>query len=99
MLVFILVCITLCSLQFCNHLDEEGRERERERAGCFALIVLCLVTVGNLWIFLAVPWIGLQCVIFSDHTFWQTDILLAKRHRLCGPINVYLESRQSTYCK
>ena len=33
MLNFVLVCITLCPLEFCNPLDEE------ERAGCFAFIV------------------------------------------------------------
>ena len=33
MLVFVLVCVTLCLLQFCNYLDKE------ERAGCFAFIV------------------------------------------------------------
>ena len=33
MLVFILVCINLCPLKFCSHLNEE------ERAGCFAFIV------------------------------------------------------------
>ena len=32
-LVFVLVCITLCPFQYYNHLDEE------ERAGCFAFIV------------------------------------------------------------
>ena len=31
-LVFVLVCIDLCPLEFYNHLDEE------EIAGCFALI-------------------------------------------------------------
>ena len=43
---------------------------------CFTLVVLfllfswCLVTVNVLWLFLAVPWVCLQCVIvvFSDHT-------------------------------
>ena len=33
MLVFVLVCITLCPFQFCDHLDE------KERAGCFAFVV------------------------------------------------------------
>ena len=33
MLVFVLVCITLCPFQFCNHLDEE------ERAACLGFIV------------------------------------------------------------
>ena len=30
----------------------------------------CLVTVNVLWLFLMVPWVGLQCVIvvFPDHT-------------------------------
>ena len=40
-LVFVLVCTTLaCITKWCNHLDEE------ERAGCFALIVACLVIVN-----------------------------------------------------
>ena len=34
MFVFALICITLCPFQFCNHLEE------KERAGCFAFIVL-----------------------------------------------------------
>ena len=29
-----LLCITLCSFKFCNHLEEE------EKAGCFAIFVL-----------------------------------------------------------
>ena len=32
--VFVLLCISLCSFYFCNHLEEE------EKAGCFAAIVL-----------------------------------------------------------
>ena len=31
---FVLVCITLCPFQFCNHLEE------KERADCFSFIVL-----------------------------------------------------------
>ena len=46
------------------HLEEE------ERAGCAALIVLCLFAFNVLWLFITVPWVGLQCVIvvFPDHT-------------------------------
>ena len=36
----------------------------------------CLVIVSVLWVFLMVPWVGLQCVIvlFPDHThFFLTD--------------------------
>ena len=42
-----------------------------KRAGCFTLIVFwCLVAIFVLWFFLAVPWVGMQCVIvvFPDHT-------------------------------
>ena len=34
MLVFVLLCITLCPFKFCNHLEEE------EKAGCFAIVFL-----------------------------------------------------------
>ena len=36
MLVFVLLCITLCHFLFCNHLDEE------DRACCFALLFLLI---------------------------------------------------------
>ena len=50
-----------------NHLDGE------ERAGCFNfnfILMSCDMTVGVLWLFLMVPWVGLQCVIvvFPGHT-------------------------------
>ena len=37
----------------------------------------CLVTVNVLWLFLTVPWVGLQCVIvvFPDHTHLLLDIM------------------------
>ena len=57
--------ITLFPFWFCNYLHE------KEKAGCFAFLSSgCLVTVNVLWLFLTVPWVGLQCVIllFSDHT-------------------------------
>ena len=45
-----------------------------------ALLLLsyeCLVTVNALWLFLAVPWVGLRCVIvvFPDHTHLLFDEL------------------------
>ena len=65
MFVFVLLCITLCPFLFCNHLEE------RKKAGCFAIIVLQMIWYYNvLWLFLTVPWVGLQCaiVVFPDHT-------------------------------
>ena len=54
--VFVLVCKTLCSFQFSNHLEEYLR------AGCFSLLSYgCLVTVNVLWLFITVLWAGLQC--------------------------------------
>ena len=37
---------------------------EEEKAGCFAIVVLQMYSHTNvLWLFLTVPWVGLQCVI------------------------------------
>ena len=48
MFVIVLLCITVCSFLFCNHLEEE------EKACCFAIIVLqmycyykCYVTLPH----------------------------------------------------
>ena len=63
MFVFVSLCITLCPFYFCNHL--------KEKAGLFAIIVLQMyVTINVLWLFLTVPWVGLQyvSVVFPDHT-------------------------------
>ena len=35
---------------------------EKERAGCINSIAV-LLTASVLWLFLTVPWVGLQCVI------------------------------------
>ena len=44
--------------------------RKRELAVLLKSSFLCLVTVNVLWLFLTVPWVGLQCVIvvFPDRT-------------------------------
>ena len=45
-------------------------KRERELVALLLLSYGCLVTVNVLWLFLAVSWVGLHCVIvvFLDHT-------------------------------
>ena len=45
----------------------------KRRRGLVTLLLLscrCVVAVGVLWLYLAVPWVGLQyvIVIFTDHT-------------------------------
>ena len=63
--VFVLLCIALCPFWFCNHLEGE------ERAVCFAIVLQmccyywcsCVAAIGILWLFLAMPWVGLRCVV------------------------------------
>ena len=53
-------------------------KRKREMVALLLLSYGCLVTINVLWLFLAVPWVCLQCVIvvFPDHTrlLFDTDI-------------------------
>ena len=60
---YVLLYVTLCPFQYCNHLD-----RKRELIALLNLSSLCLVMVERL--FLAVPRGCLQFVIvvFPDHT-------------------------------
>ena len=45
-------------------------KRKKKLVALFLLSFRCLVTVYILWLFLTLPWVGLQCVIvvFPDHT-------------------------------
>ena len=45
-------------------------KRKRKLVTLLLLSYRCLVTVNVLWLFLTMPWVGLQCVIvvFPDHT-------------------------------
>ena len=54
--------------------------RKRELVALLLLSFRCLVTVIVLWLFLDVPWVGLQYVIlvFPDHT----HLFLNKIHHL-----------------
>ena len=44
--------------------------RKRKLVALLSLPCRCIVTINVLWLFLAVPWVGLRCVIviFPDHT-------------------------------
>ena len=52
--VFVLVCITLCPLYFAIILT-----RKREHVAFLLLSFGCLVTVNVMWLFLMVPSVGL----------------------------------------
>ena len=51
--------------------------RKRELFSLLYLSFLCLVSVNDMCLFLAVPWVGLQCVIvaFPDHTHFLFEII------------------------
>ena len=51
------IYIQLCRLQ------QDTAQNGEERAGCFTLFSRCLVIVIVLWQFLAVPWVGMHCVV------------------------------------
>ena len=65
MFVFVLLCITLYPFCFAIIL-----KRKRELVALLLLPYRCIVTMGVLWFFLAVPSVGLRCVIvvFPDRT-------------------------------
>ena len=62
-LVLALLCIPLCPLKFCKHLDEEDGN------GCFIKLSYRCLSFG-LWLFLTLLWVDLHCkiVVFHDHT-------------------------------
>ena len=45
-------------------------KRKRKLVALLLLSYRCIVTISVLWLFLMVPWVGLECVIvvFPDHT-------------------------------
>ena len=64
MFVFALLCISCVHSSFAIILN-----RKRKLVALLLLSYRCTITINVLWLFLAVPWVGLQCVIvvFSDH--------------------------------
>ena len=69
--------------------------RKRELVALLQLFSWCFVTVNVMWLFLTVPWVGLQCVIevFPDQThllfvlqklnFYISNELLTKLLAFC----------------
>ena len=74
MFVFVLCYAILCVLSsFAIILM-----RKRELVELLLLSYGCLVTVNVLWLFLTMPWGGLQCVIvvFRDHTHFLIPVYI-----------------------
>ena len=67
------MCLSLfCNALLCTHSSFAIiLKRKRKLAALLISSYRCIVTVNVMWLFLTVPWVGLQCVIvvFSDHTY------------------------------
>ena len=66
------LCLSLfCYVLLCVHSSFAFiLKRKRKLVTLLVLYYRCIVTINVLWLFLTVPWAGLQCVvvIFPDHT-------------------------------
>ena len=53
-------------------------KRKRKLVALLLLSYRCIVTIKGLWLFLTVPWVGLQYVIvvFPDHTHLLFDVII-----------------------
>ena len=51
----------------------------------------CIVTINVMWLFLAVPWVGLQCVIvvFPDHTHLLFISITMRTHDIVRIKNIF----------
>ena len=73
-------------------------KRKRKLVALLLLSYRCIVTIDILWLFLIVPWVGLQYVIvvFPDHTHllfdWNCSGILFKNnldYSILNCINMY----------
>ena len=61
---------------FCKYRNKEKLsfaiilKRKRKLVALLLLSYRCIGTINVLWLFLTMPWVGLQCVVlvFPDHT-------------------------------
>ena len=60
-------------------------KRKRELVALLLLSYRCIVTINVLWLFLTVPWVGLQYVIlvFPDHFHLLLDTIILKSGKIC----------------
>ena len=66
------MCLSLfCYTLLCVHSSFAIILKRKRKLGALLLLSYrCVVTINVMWLFLAVLWVGLQCVIvvFPDHT-------------------------------
>ena len=56
-------------------------KRKKKLVALLLLSYICIVTINVVWLFLTVPWVGLQCVImfFPDHTHLLFEFCIEAR--------------------
>ena len=70
------LCLYLfCYALLCVHSGFAIILKKRKLVALLLLSDRCIVTINVLWLFLTMPWVGLQCVIvvFPDHTHLLLD--------------------------
>ena len=74
------MCVSLfCYALLCVHFSFAIiLKRKRKLVALLLLSYRCFITINALWLFLTVPWVGMQYVIvvFPNHTY----LLLASLH-------------------
>ena len=71
MLVGVLCLYLFCYALLCVHSSFAMiLKRKRKLVALLLLSYRCIVTINVLWLFLTMPWVGLQCmiVVFPDPT-------------------------------
>ena len=91
------LCLSLfCYALLCVHSSYAIiLKRKRKLVVLLLLSYRCIVTVNGPWLFLTVPWVGLQCVIvvFPDHTH-----LLFASSRLSDATVLFPSTRHFIHC-
>ena len=72
------LCLSLfCYALLCVHFSFAIiLKRKRKLAALLLLSYRCIVAINFMWLFLTVPWVGLQylIVVFPDHTHILNDV-------------------------
>ena len=87
-IVRVLCLYLFCYVLLCVHTSFAIiLKRKRKLVALLLLSYRCIVTLNILWLFLTVPWVGLQCmiVVFPDHT-----------HLLFNKVSARVQSQANT---
>ena len=87
LMYFLLFVGVLCLCLFCYallHVHSSFAiilKRKKKLVALLLLSYICIVTINVVWLFLTVPWVGLQCVIvvFPDHTHLLFEFCIEAR--------------------